>query len=72
MTEQEADSANDEADEVQPMKTTPNFIKKAKIIEEHSEEGGVSMSVKADKTTQSNVESVHCGIIGHHEEECQK
>ena len=48
--EQEADSSKDEADEVRPMKTTPNFGKKAEIIEEHSKERGVSMSVQATKT----------------------
>ena len=49
-TEQEANSAKDEADEVRPMKTTPNFSKKTETREERSEQGGVSMPVQADKS----------------------
>ena len=53
--EQEVDSAKDETEqEVQPMKTTPNFGKKMETTEEHSEEGEATMPVEADKTTQSN------------------
>ena len=48
--EQKADSAKDEANEVRPIKTTPDFGKREEIIEERSEEGGVSMPVQADKT----------------------
>ena len=51
MVEQEyVDSAKDEIDEVRPMKTTPNFGKKAATIKECSEEGRAFMSVQADKT----------------------
>ena len=51
VVEQEyVDSAKDEIDEVRPMKTTPNFGKKAATIKECSEEGRAFMSVQADKT----------------------
>ena len=47
---QEADSAKDKADEVCPMKQTPNFGRKTEAIEESSEEGGASIPARADKT----------------------
>ena len=40
---QEVDSAKDKVAEVRLMKTTPNFDKNAEIIEERSEEEGVSI-----------------------------
>ena len=40
------------------MKTTPNFGKKTETTEEHSEEGGASILVQGDKTTQLNVDIV--------------
>ena len=46
--EQAADSAKDEADEVQPMKTTPNFGKKMETTDEHSEEGGATMPIECE------------------------
>ena len=46
----EADSVKDEADKVRLTKTTPNFGRKTKAIEEPSEEGGSSIPVRADKT----------------------
>ena len=50
MDEREADSAKDKADEVRPMKTTPNFGRKMGAIAEPSEEGGASILTRADKT----------------------
>ena len=52
MTEQEADSANDEADEVQPMKTiTPNFSEKTETTKEHS---GIVVPCLSKPTKQPN------------------
>ena len=48
--QKEADSAKDEADEARLTKTTRNFGIKMEAIGEPSEEGGVSISVGADKT----------------------
>ena len=48
--EREANSAKDKAEEIRPMKTTPNFGHKKEAIEEPSEEGGVSILARADKT----------------------
>ena len=52
MVLEEANSAKDEADEVRPMKTTPNFAKKVETIEEHLEEWG---RFHAEPSQQNNL-----------------
>ena len=47
--EQEADSAKDKADEVQPTTTTPSFGRKTEANKEPSQEGGVSLQPESSK-----------------------
>ena len=54
--QEEADSAKDEAKELQAMKKTPITGKLVEIQEECSKEGGASMLDQVDKTTQWNAE----------------
>ena len=44
--QEEANSTKDEADEIWPMKITPNSDNKTETIEECSEEGGAVMTVQ--------------------------
>ena len=56
--QEEADSAKDEADELQHMKTSRQTGKTVETQEERLKEGGASISDLADKTTQSNANIV--------------